>query len=797
MLTRKKKQLYKIVALFAALSILLAACASPTPAPTEVVEIPTAVATEAPGQLEPISQEDLVGATWQWIGGRESMTGPQFTVPDPERYTLTFNEDATLNIRADCNNVLGTYELSGDQLTITLGPSTLVACPEDSMADQFVAQLGQAAEAGSGFGSLVIVLADEAGEMYFQRGAAATLGADLDAVTQEAVVDILWQWTALEETQPASQSVVEDPENYNLIFRADGTYSAKADCNQLAGTYVLQGAQLTLNPGITTLALCAPESKYDLYSSLLARVTGVGTRGEALVLLLDDGAAAMEYANAGAAPVETPTTPIEGDPAIVLGDPNGVENFDNDNNWTLFNNSCFTSEITGGQYVMTANGLPQAACWEFSWPRLDNFYLETTLQMPQTCDPADRFGFIFRAPDNNRGYLYGFTCAGEYVLSIWDGEATTTLVEPTASAAILNTPGAVNRMGLLAFEENISLYVNGVYLQTVSDFTYVEDGRVGYFVRAATESPFTVRYDQLRVWVLEDEFYPPEVSQPLPPVDIPDPAPNVPTGTARVNVNVRTGPSMLFPILGTAQQGDSGEVRGISPDGSWYAIAVPPTLVGTGIAWSSANFVDLANPTGAPLPVITPPLLPPLVNFPAPAQFAPQVVMREPATLRSGPMVEFPVFGVAPVGSRAEVTGESDDRQWWRVRLPNSLSPDGTGWVFKAYTVASNIPANLPVVPTPDLPRNITPAAPASGAPSLITREPMNVRTGPGNAYPSLGMVAINTVLAVVGVSPDREHYVVNIPTSIAASGTGWLAARFVRAENVSNVPVVQPPPVP
>jgi uncharacterized protein YraI len=195
--------------------------------------------------------------------------------------------------------------------------------------------------------------------------------------------------------------------------------------------------------------------------------------------------------------------------------------------------------------------------------------------------------------------------------------------------------------------------------------------------------------------------------------------------------------------------------------------------------------------------VITPPLLPTLVNFPAPAQFAPQVIMREPATLRSGPAVEFPVFGVAPTGSRAEVLGESQDGQWWAVRLPVSLASDGTGWVFKAYTFASNLPANVRVIPTPDLPRNITPAAPASGAPSLITREPLNVRSGPGNAYPSLGRVAIGTVLAVLGVSPDREHYVVNIPTTIAASGQGWVPARFVRAENVSNVPVIQPPPVP
>lgn len=283
---------------------------------------------------------------------------------------------------------------------------------------------------------------------------------------------------------------------------------------------------------------------------------------------------------------------------------------------------------------------------------------------------------------------------------------------------------------------------------------------------------------------------------PLPPIDIPDPAPNVPTGTARVNVNVRTGPSMLFPVLGTAQQGDRGEILGISPDSYWYAVKVPTSAVGTGIAWSAVDYVDLSNPTSQQLAVVTPPLLPTLVNFPVPPFNAPQVAMLEAATLRSGPTLEFPVFGVAPTGSRAEVLGQSEDGDWWAVRLPNSISSDGIGWVAKVYTLPSNV-ISTPVVKTPDLPNNINPAAPASGAPSLITRDVLNVRTGPGSAYPSLGKVSIGTVIAVIGVSPEGEHYVVNIPTEIDQSGQGWIQARFVRTENVSNLPVIQPPPIP
>jgi len=796
MAAQNKKIMYRIVALLVGLSLLLGACSSPTPAPTEAVKVATPLPTEAPVIIEEISQEELVGAIWQWVGGREPLSSPPFQVPAPEKYSLAFSEDGSLFVQADCNTSRGTYKLSGDQLTITLGATTLVACEPDSLSDRFMANLGKAATAGSGYGNLVIGMADEAGEMYFNRTAVPDLATNLAPIAQEDMIDILWQWTSLEEPPPAPGVGVGEPEKYDIVFRADGTYSARADCNRLNGTYEINGSQLTINPGITTLAACEPESSYDLYLSLLWRVTGVGQNEGLLVLLLDDGSAAMSFVNAGESPVETPAPVVEGDPALVLGPPDGVENFDNASNWQTFSSRCFNSEITGGQFVMTANGVPQFSCWEVSWPVLENFYLDTTQIMPTTCQPEDRFGFIFRAPDTNRGYLYGFDCAGQYSLTVWDGETTTTLVQPTASDAILLGAGSVNVMGLMAFGENISLYANGIYLQTIADFTYLDPGRFGYFVRAATENPFTVSYDQLRVWTLEDELFPPDLSQTFPTEDLPTPGANVPTGEARVNVNVRTGPSTMFPILGTAMQGDTGEILGINPNGSWYAVSVPPNRVGTGIAWVSADFVNLTNPTGQPLPVITPPLLPTTVNFPAPAANVPQVVMREPATIRSGPTLQFPIFGVAPNGSRAEVVGESQDREWWAIRVPTTLSSDGTAWVPKVFTSASNT-SGVPVLSTPRLPNNITAAAPASGAPSLITMDTLNVRTGPGNAYPSLGVVSGGTVLAVVGVSPDREFWVVNVPKEINSSGQGWIQGRFTRTENVGNVQVIQPPPLP
>ena len=90
---------------------------------------------------------ELVGKTWQWIGGTTTDPASQHVVPNPDSYTVTFNEDDTFNATVDCNQLSGSYTAGDDgSLSVTPGPATLAACPEGSLADLFVAQLSAASE---------------------------------------------------------------------------------------------------------------------------------------------------------------------------------------------------------------------------------------------------------------------------------------------------------------------------------------------------------------------------------------------------------------------------------------------------------------------------------------------------------------------------------------------------------------------------------------------------------------------------------------------------------------------------
>lgn len=489
---------------------------------------------------------------------------------------------------------------------------------------------------------------------------------------------------------------------------------------------------------------------------------------------------------------------VPGDPAVALGKPNGQDTFDNANNWTLFDTQCFKSEIKNGKYYITAKGVKDYTCWEVTWPMIQNFYLEVEAQTPQSCSPNDTYGVLFRAPDNYRGYLYGLTCDGRYYLNVFDGQTTTQLIKPSSNPAILVGAGKVNRMGVVVYGAQYQLYANGYYLNQAFDTTYLDPGKIGFFVRAATTQPYTVAFDNLKVWQLNQNYYPPSQTPPVyPPAQSVPPASGAVTGTSTTSLNVRSGPSTDYPILGTVPPGTAGQILGTSPDYQWYAVKVPTSLSGNGIGWVMATYVTVSNPSNAPLPVIAPPPPPPPAGVLPPASSsAPTATFIETGVLRMGPGAQYPVYGTVKAGTKAGIVGRNSDKTWWALSVAPSVSSDGTAWVYAAYVTTQNA-TDVKALPAPPLPSNVTLTAPGSTAPAAIAIEPINVRAGPGNAYPSYGTIPIGTIMAVTGKSPDGQSWVIKLPTSIAKDGQGWVPARYTSATNTGSVPVVQPPPPP
>ncbi len=243
--------------------------AAPTPAPSPTTEEPAAV---------PPPEEELAmlrANPWQWT----SFTNPaeQFSVENPASYTLTFNDDGTVSIVADCNNAAGSYVTDGSSLTITVGPVTLAACPEGSRGDQFITYLGAPGNYYFENGNLYFTLPADGGTMEFAPVTQAS------ALTANA-----WQWTSF--SNPVEQYEVEHPDNYRIVFAEQGMLFVFADCNTVQGNYILEGQSIKIELGASTLAACPEGSLSDQFLSYLSNAAIYSFQdGNLLIDLFADG----------------------------------------------------------------------------------------------------------------------------------------------------------------------------------------------------------------------------------------------------------------------------------------------------------------------------------------------------------------------------------------------------------------------------------------------------------------------------------------------------------------------------
>jgi len=145
--------------------------AKPTPAPTpKPTPAPTPKPTPAPTPAPtPPPGSGLTGKTWLLTA--VTMTDPAFqgVVPPDQQanYTIAFATNGTFSAKADCNTLNGAYTTtSSGGLTLTPGPSTLVACADGSYSDLYIMALGKTASFAIANSQLTITLTDQGTLVY-------------------------------------------------------------------------------------------------------------------------------------------------------------------------------------------------------------------------------------------------------------------------------------------------------------------------------------------------------------------------------------------------------------------------------------------------------------------------------------------------------------------------------------------------------------------------------------------------------------------------------------------------------
>lgn len=240
-------------------------------------------------------------------------------------------------------------------------------------------------------------------------------------------------------------------------------------------------------------------------------------------------------------------------------------------------------------------------------------------------------------------------------------------------------------------------------------------------------------------------------------VPVVDPGP-IGTVTAGV-LNVRIGPGIGAAVVGGLRQGAQFFIIGRQPDGSWLEIRS-----GVGRGWVKASLTSAGGEGG------TGDQVPPSTDGPV------AIINTAFLNVRSGPATFYTKVGALPGGTRVPIVGKTADGQWLLIE-----AGFGRGWINLRYVLTQNYFGSAPVVGVGE--SGVTPGLEAR------TRTTVNLRSGPGIGFPSLGQLTLGVYLNVLGQSPDGAWWFVDSP-----AGQGWINKTVVRtAGDFSGVPVVNP----
>jgi heat shock protein HslJ len=231
----------------------------------------------------PTPASALTSGVWLW---QHTDYADDSTVvcSDPGRYTLTFLDNGTYRVQADCNQGSGRYTVAGPQLTLQPGPMTRAACPPGSQDTVFLRDLGQVATYVFDGENLVLNLRVDSGNMVFSPQPPVSLTGHT------------WQVLSVNNGRGAVASVAPETQ-LDATFDERGIVRGNTGCNTYRGLYTVTGSTIAFGPLVTTRRACLSEAaaaQEQIFLAALGASTRYELRGDRLTLRDDAGAAQVD-----------------------------------------------------------------------------------------------------------------------------------------------------------------------------------------------------------------------------------------------------------------------------------------------------------------------------------------------------------------------------------------------------------------------------------------------------------------------------------------------------------------------
>lgn len=179
------------------------------------------------------------------------------------------------------------------------------------------------------------------------------------------------------------------------------------------------------------------------------------------------------------------------------------------------------------------------------------------------------------------------------------------------------------------------------------------------------------------------------------------------------------------------------------------------------------------QPKPTPRPTETP--LPPA---PAPTITPVEGIASTQLNVRSEPSTASTVLGIIPPNTKVEIIGKDPGGSWWQILFPAGTQEKG--WVTAQYVTTGSTP-EVPVIGGEE-------ADPNDGNVAIV-QEQLNVRSGPGADFNSVGTLNPQDVARLLG--KDANGAWLQIEFTSGPDGKGWISAAFVRAKGVESLPII------
>lgn len=178
-------------------------------------------------------------------------------------------------------------------------------------------------------------------------------------------------------------------------------------------------------------------------------------------------------------------------------------------------------------------------------------------------------------------------------------------------------------------------------------------------------------------------------------------------------------------------------------------------------------------PSPASQPSETPPPPPPTPTVaPVPGTTSTQLNVRaEPSTAGE-------VLGILAANVTVQIVGQDPGGNWWQILY--ETGEDSKGWITAQY-VQTAIQPEVPVIGGGG-------TEPGSDVNAVVIQQ-LNVRSGPGTNFNSLGILNTNDVVMLTGRNRDGSW--LQIEFAGGPEGRGWVSAGFMQADDTEGLPIV------